>query len=110
MDNAELKRLAQAKLSEARKCLDEAAAFAEQGGFNISFRVGGTYVPSAAFDRKALEAKALTECEERVEGWTEMSDDEKAGYIEDFANEMKWELCPHEYADEAGWWMPSRNC
>lgn len=110
MTKEELKKAAQVKLAEARKCLEEAAGLAEQGGFNISFRGGGTYVPSAAFDMEIhrRDAREMLEKEEPTR-WAAMTEDERLEEINAYAEDWAEEMRPY-YACEPGWWQPSRNC
>lgn len=110
MTKEELEKAAQAKLAEARKCLQEASELAEQGGFTISFRGGGTYVPSAAFDLEPLrqEAREMLEKED-PEGWASMTDEQRRREVESYAEDWSMDMRPYD-ADGPGWWQPSRNC
>ena len=102
----DLKRQAQEKLGQARQLLDEAARLAEEGGFSISFSKGGTYVPSAAFDRERMRKEVIEQLATELEG---LSDDDRNAMIEDYTTDWLAEERPYG-ADEPGWWKPSRNC
>lgn len=115
MDDVELqekKRRAQGLLAQAQWCLDEAAKVAEEGGFSISFHGGGTYVPSAVFGpslERRLRAEKMAKADHE-EVWDEMSQEARDQYTDDYEEDLKHEDIPYDYCDEAGWWMPSRNC
>lgn len=84
-DRDELKKRAQAILSEARKLTKEAAKLAEEGKFELDF-MGATYIPCSAAGGALGEDDMTSEQREQLE--------ENGIY-------------PNEYQSFGDWWMPS---
>jgi hypothetical protein len=56
-----LQKEAQAKLSEARKLIDEAGKLAEEGCFHLHFGEIGDYIPSGLMDDEKMRPLAIEE-------------------------------------------------
>jgi len=136
----ELQKQAQAKLSEARRLINEAGELAKEGQFALHFGETGDFVPRAYFDRELLRPRATALLESRgrqnhalrIEDptiewgyryeevpntpWAELDESERASAIEEEIDGLREEMnVPYEFqeygsAKQADRWWAPSRC
>lgn len=118
MENEELKKQAQKKLSEARRLIKEAGDLAEQGCFTLHFGEIGDYVPRVMLNREHYRTAALERARRDYPTMDEMSEEERNGIVDDYISDWMADDVGYQRMesirygespdDVAGWWHPSR--